>query len=53
MIAVVVVVVASSVSTVVMVARATIVVVVNTLGPTSGLDGVPCISVGPKTTLDR
>jgi hypothetical protein len=52
-VAVVVVVVVSSASTVVVVAQAAIAVVVNALGPASGLDSVPRITVGPKAALDR
>jgi hypothetical protein len=44
---------APSTSTVVVVVRAAIAVVVDALGLASGLDGVPRISVGPKTALDR
>jgi hypothetical protein len=50
---VVVVVVAPSAPTVVMVAQAVVAVVVDTLGPPSGLDDVPSVMVGPKTALDR
>jgi hypothetical protein len=44
---------ASSASAIVVVARAVIAVVVDALGPTSGLDGVPRIAVGPKAALDH
>jgi hypothetical protein len=46
-------VVAPSASTVVVVARAVVAVVGDTLGLPSGLDGVSCVAVGPKTALDR
>jgi hypothetical protein len=45
--------VAASAPAVVVVARAVVAVVVDTFGPSTGLDGVPSIAVGPKTTLDR
>jgi hypothetical protein len=53
MVAVIIAVVASSAPAVIVVARAVVAVVVDTFGPPSGLDGVSCIAVGPKTTLDR
>jgi hypothetical protein len=52
-VAVIVAVVASSAPTVAMVARVIVAVVVDTLGPPSGLDGVPHVAVGPKTAPDR
>jgi hypothetical protein len=38
---------------VVVVARAVVEVVIDALSPLSGLDGVLCITVGPKAALDR
>jgi hypothetical protein len=51
MVAVVIAVVAPSASTVVVVAQAVFAVVVDTLSPPSGLDGVPCVAVGPKCRI--
>jgi hypothetical protein len=50
---VIVVVVAPPTPVVVMVARAIVAVVVDNLGPPSGLDGVPRVAVGPKAAPDR
>jgi hypothetical protein len=52
-VAVVIVVVVSPTSTIVVVAREVIAVVVDALGPLSGLDGVPRIAVVPETAPDR
>jgi hypothetical protein len=52
-IAVVITVAASPASSIVVVVRAVVAVVVDALGPSTGLDGVPRIPVGPKPTLDR
>jgi hypothetical protein len=49
----VVTVVAPSASTVIVVAQAVVTVVVDALGSSSGFDGVPNVTVGPQTTLDR
>jgi hypothetical protein len=35
------------------VARAVVMVVVDTLGPSASLDGVPRVAVGPEPALDR
>jgi hypothetical protein len=50
---VVVAVVALLASSVVVVVRAVVTVVVDALGPSTGLDGVPHVSVGPEPALDR
>jgi hypothetical protein len=50
---VVVAVVSPPTSTIVVLARAVATVVVDTLGPSSSLDGVPYVAVGPETALDR
>jgi hypothetical protein len=50
---VVVTVVATPASAIVMVVRAVVAVVVDALGPSSGLDGVPYVAVGPKAAPDR
>jgi hypothetical protein len=52
-IAVVVTVVAPPAPAVIVVARAIVAVVVDALGPPSGLNGVPRIAVGPKEAPDR
>jgi hypothetical protein len=41
------------VPTIVFVAQAVVVVVVDTLGSSASLDGVPGIAVGPEMALDR
>jgi hypothetical protein len=53
MVAVVVAVVASPTSAIVVVAQAVVAVVVDALGPSTGLDGVPHVAVGTKAALDR
>jgi hypothetical protein len=53
MVTVVIVVAVSPVSAIVVVARAVVAVVVDALGPTTGLDGVPHVAVGPEVALDR
>jgi hypothetical protein len=50
---VVVAVVSPSAATIVVVARTVVAVVVDALGPPSGLDGVPRIAVGPEMAPDR
>jgi hypothetical protein len=50
-ITVVVTVVVSPASSVVVVARAVVTVVVDVLGPSTGLDGVPRVTVGPERLL--
>jgi hypothetical protein len=40
-------------STVVVVVQAVVLVVVNTLNPSSSLDGVPAVTVRPESTPDR
>jgi hypothetical protein len=53
LVTVVVAVVASLASSVVVVARAVVAVVVDALGPSTGLDGVLRVAVGPEPALDR
>jgi hypothetical protein len=50
---VVIVVVAPLASSIMVVARAVFAVVVDALGPSTGLDGVPRVAVGPEAALDR
>jgi hypothetical protein len=52
-VALVVAVVASPTSAIVVVARAVVAVVVDALGPSTGLDGVPYVALGPEAALDR
>jgi hypothetical protein len=52
-VAFIVAIVASPASMIVVVARAVVAVVVDALGSPSGLDGVPCVTVGPKAAPDR
>jgi hypothetical protein len=52
MVMVVVAVVVSPVSSIVVVARAVVAVVVDALGASASLDGVPYVPVGPKLALD-
>jgi hypothetical protein len=51
--AVVMVVVVLPASSIVMVVRVVVVVVVDALGPSSGLDGVPHVAVGPEAAPDH
>jgi hypothetical protein len=49
---IIVVVVAASVSSVAVVARAVAMMVVDALGPSTGLDGVPHVTIRPEPALD-
>jgi hypothetical protein len=52
-VAIIIVVVASPAPSVVMVARAVVVIVVDALGPSTSLDGVPRFMVRPKLDLNH